>query len=233
MKLSNIMLLPLVLVMAGCQSVNTGSSENSISTRGTAELMVTPDQAEISFGVEHRSGDLEEARRLAEESVRKLLALTEELSIPPEQVDSTQFVTRPEYRYDDGERKFVGYYVAREIRITLKDLELLGPLTDGAFKAGINSLAPPQLGVSNSREYYRKALRLAAEDARANALTLADSLDARLGRVLSIFEGGVSNEPLYARQPAQLSEVVSGGAAMQAGQVRFTATVDAKFTLHD
>lgn len=230
-SLQLLLILPLFILL-GCQPVNTGEQEHSVSTQGTAELMVAPDQAEITFGIEHRASDLETARAQAEQSVHGLLKVTEKLAIPAGQVDSTQIVTRPEYRYDDGERHFLGYFVARRVRITLHDLELLGPLTDGAFKAGINTAEPPQLAVSNPREHYRRVLELAATDAHANAKTLANSLNARLGKVLAISEGGSQDGPIIERS-FRMTADAAPETAMQAGRIRFSATVSASFALKD
>lgn len=218
------------VTLLGCQPAASGRPD-SVTTQGTAELMVAPDQAEMIFGIEHRSKNLDDARDAAEKSVHALLEVTRRLGIPAERVDSTAIITRPEYRYDEGDRQFAGYYVARHVRITLHDIDLLGPLTDGAFEAGINTVEPPQLGVSNPREQYRRVLELAAEDARANAKTLATSLDARLGNVLSVTEQVVSGGVPPQMMMRASAEAAAPDTAMQAGQIRFTANVTADFEL--
>ena len=226
-----ILLLLALFPLAACQSVNTSAEARNIATRGVGEVSVAPDQAEIAFEIEERSRDLAESRSAAEQAVGKLLKLASELGIASEQVDSTGILIRPEYSFHEGERQFVGYYVSRRVRVTLYDLALLGPLTDGAFQAGINAIGSPSLSVSNPREHYRKALELAAEDAHANAQILAATLDARVGKVQSISEAGSTGRPPLEREFRMSMATAEGETNMQAGRIRFSATVEARFEL--
>ena len=89
-----------------------------------------------------------------------------------------------------------------------------------------------QLESSKGRETYRRALHAAAEDARANASQLVSTLDARLGRVISINSGSSQQVPVPrtagAKVMAAQSEAVQ---SYNAADLSFNAVVTVVFEL--
>lgn len=226
-------LLPALVLLAACQGAAPGLDEHVVSVQGRGEVRATPDVADVALQVEARATTLKAARTEAETAVRRLLALTEKLGIPAENVRSANAVSRAEHDYVDGRQEFRGYWVQRGVEIRVTDLGQLGPLYDGAFKVGITNVNPPVLGVSNPRERYREALRLAAQDARANADLLATTLDGRLGGLLRISTAANGDMPPPQPMMMMRSREAAADASMEmhAGEITFTADVHATFEL--
>jgi uncharacterized protein YggE len=174
---------------------------------------------------------------MAGEVTANVLKLTDELDIERDKVDTTAASVRPDYQYDRDSNQQVlqGYVAERQMRVDLDDLEKLGPLTEGAVAAGVNQVMPPQLDSSERRDAHRRALRVAAEDARANARELADTLGATLGDVITISTALPPFQPGPQRQNYAVRAAADADAAAtyDPGQLHFTANVTAVFALDE
>ena len=94
-------------------------------------------------------------------------------------------------------------------------------------------MSPPQLDSRKRKETYRRALRAAAEDAKANALQLAATLDAKLGHVISINSGANAPRPPVPHAAGLRSMAVESDPAesYNAADLSFNAVVTVVFEL--
>lgn len=164
--------------------------------------------------------------------VNDVLALTDSLGIPREQVQTSQLRVNPEFDWNEGKQTLRAYLVEREIRIELEDLDQLGPLMERAMKAGVNRVAPPELRVKDPRKLHRDVLALAAEDARANAERISGTLGARLGevkRVETIEQNGPI--PLAQRERQFVASDSRAEQSYETGRIIVRAGVRAEFVL--
>ena len=227
--------LVLLLTVGTCAMADEQIRTITVNGSGSAE--VEPDKATLQMSIVAREPTVAVAQKAAASVTNKVLKMTDRMSIDRDQIDTTGASVRPDYRWnrDKEEQELRGYIVERRIVVEIDDLEKLGGLVEGAVTAGVNQVAPPQLDSSRRKETYRKALRAAAEDARANAYQLANALSAELGQVVSINSG--SNMP---RPPAPYAGGVRAMAAesaavesYNAADLSFTATVTVIFELTD
>jgi uncharacterized protein YggE len=204
-----------------------------VNVTGRASLSATPDLATVSLGIQARNPSLEAARGRVAKVAGDFLTLCRKLGIAENKIQTTALTMRPEYRWDPNgrEQQFTGYFVQRSLTVELTDLELLGKLIEGAVDAGVNEVSPPQLDSSQRRQLLREALATAAEDARANAETLATALGARLGPVRQINADDVGGPPQPMMMRVQMAEAADAAATYQAGDIRFEARVNATFDL--
>lgn len=227
-------LLMLVLALAACQPAPDVELNRTVSVNGEGELSVEPEIAVLRLAIQARNAELSAAREEAGEVTNAVLKLTESLKIPREQVQSTQIHVQPEFDWRDGRQTFRGYLVQREVRVELHDLEKLGPLLERAMQAGVNQISEPELKVRDTRAVHREALRLAANDARANAEALAQSLDADLGKVRRIDAHERGDRPV---QPMRMQMMESAGDAgaeqsYESGRISVRVRVTAEFELN-
>lgn len=223
--------LLLATAVSACQPTGPADTRH-ISVSGQGEVTAMPDTAEVVFGIEVRDRDLASARDQAEQVVNAALNEFTRIGIPANAIESTGIVTRPEYDYHDGRQEFRGYYVSRSLRVTVEDLERLGPLLDAATGKGITTTQPPQFSVTDPREKYRDALAAAGRDARANAERLAATFGTSVGRVLAIDETGRGAAPSPMMQEMAMRGR-SESTQIRIGEIRFEANVSASFELAD
>ena len=223
----------LLLSMSVC--VMADEKTRTITVNGTGFAEVEPDRATLQVSIIAREPTLDAAQKAAADVTNKVLKMTDRMDIDRDQIDTTGASVRPDYRWnrEKEEQELRGYISERQISVEIEDLEKLGAVVEGAVGAGVNQVSPPRLDSSQRKETYRRALRAAAEDAKANALQLADALGAGLGQVISI--NSRSNEP---RPPAPYAAGVRAMAAesdatesYNAADLSFNAAVTVVFEL--
>jgi len=205
-----------------------------VTVDGKGLVSAVPDMAEVSMSVEDRNLDIDAAKRRVNDVSADFLALCRKLGIDESRVRSTGLSVYPEYRWNDDrkEQELLAYRVNRQLEVELADLDDLAELMEGAVAAGVNNVSPPRLKSSRERDLHRQALALAAEDARANANQLAESLDVRLGDVLEISAGQqVLPPPILGRESFAMAASADAGQVYSSGEIRFEANVTARFEL--
>ena len=206
----------------------------TVTVNGSGSSSVAPDRASVQMSIVARSATLAEAQATAAAVTAKVLAMTSELGIDKDLVDTTGSSVRPDYRWnrESEEQELRGYVAERQMHVDLRDLEKLGALIEGAVEAGVNQVSPPQLDSSKRRDAYREALDAAAKDAQANAAQLAKSLGAALGNVLQITSSSQPAPPMpYMRATMELSMDAAAPETYNAANLEFDATVTAVFEL--
>lgn len=207
----------------------------TITVNGTGFAEVEPDRATLQMSIVAREPTLAAAQKAAADVTNRVLKMTDRMDISRDKVDTTGASVRPDYRWnrEKEEQELRGYISERQISVEIEDLEKLGDVVEGAVGAGVNQVSPPQLNSSKRKQTYRQALRVAAEDAKANAEQLANALGADLGQVISIHSG--SSEP---RPPVPLPRGVRAMAAesdavesYNAADLTFNASVTVVFEL--
>ena len=207
----------------------------SITVSGSGFAEVQPDRAIVRMSVVAREPTLDAAQREVATAVNNVLKMTDRMKIDRDNVDTTGASVRPDYRWnrEREEQELRGYIAERQVTLKLEDLDKLGAVMEGAVKAGVNQVSPPQLDSSERREAYRRALQAAAEDARANAMQLAESLDAEVGEVISVNSSGYAPrppgpQPMGARMMAAESDAAQ---TYNPADLSFTATVTVVFEI--
>ena len=206
----------------------------TVSVSGTGEVAAEPDLAHVTLGVEARKPALADARSEVSATVERVLALCKSLGIDPKRVNATRVQIQPEYSWNEKDRKRVllGYLVSRQVQVELRDLEVLGTLLERAVDAGVNQVNDPVLDSSRRKDLERDALAKAVEDARLNADTLARAAGTTLGPVRTL-NGATSAPPvpMFRRQVAMADAAMAPEASYQAGEMKFSASINAEYDL--
>ena len=206
----------------------------SISVNGTGSADVEPDRARIVMSIVSRDPSLNVAQTGASDVTAKVLAIVDELDIDRSRVDTTGASVRPDYRYNNKthEQELHGYIAQRQIKVELRDLDKLSKVIEGAVAAGVNQVSEPELFSSRQRDVYREALQNAADDARANAERLADTLGMSLGPVLRV-DAGTPFMPMPNQRQvfANAMAVDTEGASYNPGDLSVHTTISVVFEL--
>lgn len=210
--------------------------ERTVSVGGQGEVRAEPDRALVSLGVESRKPTLQDARGEVDKGVNAVLKLTRDLEIDPKFVRTTRVQVQPEYDWNNEgrDRRLLGYYVARQVEIEVRQLDQLGTLLERAFAAGVNQIGDPQLDSSRRRDLEREALGKAVADARLNAETLAKAAGAKVGapRTMSASSGVVTPPaPMRAKMLSASAETGDAAQSYQRGEMSFNAQVQIEYDL--
>lgn len=236
MKKASPLLLVLLALLWLPLSSHAEPEQASINVSGFGEVSAAPNKAMISVSIEARRKRIQDARDEVSAVIGRTLAVTDSLNIERKYVNTSASTIRPEYRYNNGKRSFEGYYVSRRVLIDLRDLENIGPLTEKLLDAGINNVSPPSLGSTKAAELKREALKRASQDAKRNAQTIADALEVKLGKPISVNANSNNHRPTP--RPMMMKSVAYADAESAApaetyetGEIRFSANVNARFAI--
>jgi len=233
MKLASIVLILAAGVVLADEAIRT------ISVSGTGSVELAPDKATLVLSIVSREADVATAQSKAAEVAARILALADDLSIARNLVDTTSASIRPDYRWnrEAEEQELRGYIAERQMLIEIRDLEQLGVTIEGAVKAGVNQVSPPQLDSSQRHDAYRDALEKAALDARENAARLAASLGLELGSPIRVDAGSGARPPMPGVSGRPFTMAMAEDAAApetyNAADMRVSATISVVFELVD
>lgn len=225
----------LVLALVSGASVRAADDRpRLISVSGQGEVQAEPDRALVTLGVESHKVKLDDARAEVTKAIDAVLKLTRDLKLDSKHVRATRINVQPEYNWDNNgrERTLIGYVVARQVDIELRDLDKLGQLLEKSTDLGMNQLGEPRLDSSKRHDLEREALSKAVEDARLNAEVLAKAAGAKLGPAHTISAtSGFAAPPMPMRVKAMAATAEDASQTYQTGQMSFTGSVQIEYDL--
>jgi hypothetical protein len=229
-------LAPGLLLFCAAGALAADSVPRLVEVSGHGEATASPDRARLSLSAQTTGADVKAAETIVNRVVRDTLAMLRAQGVAESDIGTTGFLVQPQYSWRNNIRHFDGYQVDRTMEVTVRDLGHLGDVLIGATSAGINQVGEPQLESSTSDEARRRALKLAVEDARANAQIVAQTLGVSLGPAHNITAN--ANEPspprpMMAMARAAVSASADGNEQMglTPGLLRYSVEVRAQFDL--
>lgn len=181
-----------------------------IAVTGNAEVLVEPDEANISLDVTKLNKDLAVAKKQNDETTAKILEVTRRFNISAQDVNirniSVEIKNRiirdpkkPVYDEDGdltGEKVFLGYEVSKTIRIKYLDLKKFEELFAELLKTGVTEVNNVSFDTSKLRQYKDQARDMAIKAAKEKATAMAGSIGQTIGKAIRIIEGTISNSTL-------------------------------------
>lgn len=230
--------LGVVLGLLAAAAVNAhepGLSLHLVTVNGSGVATAKPDRARLSLAVEQLNPDLKKGQDEVDRIVRAYLKDAKALGARDDDITTTGISISPEYVWPEPgrERRFTGYRVNRQIEVRILNLDRLGDFILRAGADGVTQVNPPSMESSKSGELQRQALAKAAEDARAKARVLAETLGAKLGGVQRIVESGAA-QPMpmvYSMRAKAADEGGNAQMGLSLGELRVEALITADFDL--
>lgn len=158
-----------------------------VATSGQASVDATPDIANLVIEVSVSAKEAAEAKTQADTRLAQYFDFLQKNGIKKQDINAANLRTLPEYHYlKEGKSELKGYRAVRQVQVTVRQLDKLNALLDGALKSGLNEIRSVELGVANPAQYREKARQAAINDAIQQAGALAKGFNTRLGPVYSI-----------------------------------------------
>jgi len=157
-----------------------------IVTSGTASVDAVPDIATLAIEVNVAAKDAASAKKQADDRVGQYLTFLEKNGVARKDIGAANLRTQADYDYQNGKSTLKGYRAVRKVEVTVRELDKLNALLDGALKAGLNEIRAVSLGVAQPDAYKDKARKAAIDDAIHQAQQLAAGFGSKLGPVYSV-----------------------------------------------
>jgi uncharacterized protein YggE len=189
-----LLLILIVALLAGipAPAMAADGSPGTISVSGEAVVKVAPDEVVITLGVESFDEDLNRAKQDNDARVERVIRLCERFGIESKHVQTDFISIEPHYQDGYWREVIEGYFVRKNIVITLRDLTAFDQLLTEVLGAGANYVHGIEFRTTDLRKYRDQARTLAVNAAKEKAAAIADELGLELGNPQSIREEGVN-----------------------------------------
>ncbi len=201
-----------------------------VSATGDAETR--PDLATFSAGVSSIGVTSEAATAANNAKMNAVMAAVEKLGV---KADDTQTQALNVSRIDYGKNR--GQFEASNtVRVKVRKIDAAGQVIGAATAAGANILSGPDLTVDDREAANLSAYAAAYKAARARADVYAKAAGLKVGRILSITDGGAPNDPNLTQEMDYIARaapppVSTNAPPIRAGLNTSTATVSVAFAL--
>ena len=171
----------------------------SFSVSAQGEAVAIPDVAQFQVSVITQGGtnvaDLQEQN--AEKSNR-ISDFLKEQGVDEKDIKTQQYSIEPRYQYVpcryEGDicppPTIVGYQVSQSLEVKVRNFETIGAILSGVVDRGANAISGPSFTVDDPAVAEQKAREEAIVKAKEKAKATAKAGGFRLGRILSMNEGG-------------------------------------------
>ena len=187
----------LLIVFGGLSFVrDIISPSNTISATGEAKLKVEPDLTSVYFYVETRAEKAEEAKNKNNEIFEMIKSSLIVNGIDKDKIRTEQFNVNEDVEWKDGERIFKGFIASHYAKVDLKNIDEASKVIDSVIdnKGRINYINF-ELSPEKQSQYKAEALKLASQDATRKAEAIAEGLNKRLGKLVSVETDEFSYNP--------------------------------------
>lgn len=195
-----VVLLFLLTYFLPWQKINWGSIQllpgQTVTVTGEAEKKERSQVAYFSAAFETESEDRDTALNGANKKTDDIIKKIKEFGIAAEDIETTGANV---YQYDKyernefgGERTKTAWRVSNSVEITLRDIARVSEFSNLLNRSGATNVYGPNFGLEDVRSVKRELSEEALDDARKKAEELARLSGRKLGKIVSISEGGVS-----------------------------------------
>ncbi|MEX1253165.1 MAG: SIMPL domain-containing protein [Dehalococcoidia bacterium] len=165
---------------------------SGVTVAGAGSAFGVPDVAVVTLGVEAEAATVEEARGQAAGSMEGIIQALKDGGVNEDDIQTSRFSVQPRYDFEQDRQVLRGFVVTNIVTAKLREIDKTGELVDAALTAGgdLSRVDNLSFTIDDPSDIETEARRLAVNEARQRAETLADAAGAELGRVLSITESG-------------------------------------------
>ncbi len=213
------------------------AQDRIIAIQGLGKIEASPDLIKITYSVSNRSEtDASAAKAYVDEVASSSVSALLEVGVEKGNISSSSFNVSRSADFDNKGNVIKYYFqVSRQIEAELTDIDLYNPVIQALVDSNITEIQNVDPRVSNYDELERKAIALAAANARENAEFLAGELGAKVGKVHQIgrrqVRQSVGYEDVVLRRQRKAARPNSFQFEFKPGVIEVTATIYTEFEL--
>lgn len=173
----------------------------TITTTGTAEVRVVPNEAIFTLEVEKIDKDLQIAQKQNDDTVSQIINLAKTFGIQPQNVKTDFYEYEQRFTYtgkNEDKRVFLGYAVSKTVIVRLSDMSKFEDFFREIIKAGVSKVEDVDLQTTDIRKHKDEARAMAIKAAREKAMALTREIGQSIGKAVRISEGVFSAQPFGA-----------------------------------
>ncbi|MBI4084773.1 MAG: SIMPL domain-containing protein [Candidatus Levybacteria bacterium] len=191
-------------------SVNsvTTTKTDLFTVSGEGEVTAVPDTATFTVGVTQTANTVEAAKNQITESANKIIADLKRLGIKEDDIKTINYNVYPNQDYAGGRNTITGYTARQELQVKVKNVDLANKALDSATGNGANQVSGVSFTIDDEKQekLEDQARRIAIDDAKRKARSIASAADIKLGRIISVTDSSAVPQP-----PIYLESRAAGG----------------------
>lgn len=234
--------------LKGLRYIGSGiAATDTITVSGEGVVYAVPDVAEFSVTVQNTAADVASAQSKATATGNDIIAYLKAQGVADADVQTTDYSIEPQYQYSQalcpqtmvvnggsagvsycppGKQTLTGYQVSQTLEVKVRDTSKAGTILAGVGSKGASQVSGLDFTVADETSLEQQARDKAITDAKAQAQTLAKSLDVSLVRITGFSEG---SNPMPYRVEAMATGASSAAVApapeLPTGQNKITSDV--------
>ncbi len=208
------------------------TSEKTITSTGTSEIIIMPDTGEVYARIEV----LKETAKQAEEESKKIsdLALTKAKEFDAK-IETLSYNLYKREDWTPNGTFFKGYIATYSLKISTQKLDQIGRIVDTIVSSGVNFIDNIQFTLSKDKEneIKREALKKAGEITRQKAEAIAEGLGFKLGKIVKVSESEFFYPPImYAEAVAEIGQGRKAAELkFEPQEIKVTATLHVEYSI--
>ncbi len=215
----------------------------TITTTGSAQILVVPDQVILTLGIETFDKDLNLAKTENDSVMTKLLDVTKRYGVEQQYIQTGFLGIEPTYKDTLDRSTLLGYFVRKNVVLTLKDLSKFDSLLTDALAAGVNYVQGIEFRTSELNKYREQARSEAIKAARQKASDMLFEFGDQVAQPLSIKEDldtwvsgytlwwGAAYSGMTANTVKEAGNIQGTEGTTPPGQISVTARVTVEFKI--
>lgn len=215
-----------------------GAAAPVVTAAGTGQVSTDPDRAIVRLGMTAEAPEASAAQSQVNVTMQAILSAVKALGVQERAIRTEQLTLSPVYdtgsvqsRGGRTEPRIVGYSASNVVSVELDDIARIGDVVDAGIQAGANQLQGISFHARDDAAARSAALRLAVQDARAQADAMAAALGMRVIGLRELVAADAIVQPPQPYAAARFS--LEAATPIQPGQVEISARVMATFFLAD
>jgi len=215
--------LALFLIFAGLNQLvnawnnyrNAGATNiyQTVSFTGEGKIKAEPDTAKVDIGLVTEDKDSITVQNGNSDKMNAVIKfLKENQNINSADIKTSAYSLSPKYDYTKGKSVLSGYILNQTVTVTVRKLDKIGEILDGAVSSGANRIDSVSLFVDKPEDLKNKAREEAVKQAKEKATATSKIAGFNLGRLVSFSENFVGGPPMF-------FEAFSKGGAAPAPQI--------------
>jgi len=197
------------------------------------ETRIAPDMATINLGVTTEAKTAGEAMAANARRMDQMLAALAKAGIAAKDIQTSNLNLGAKYVYAQNEApRLTGYQASNQVSVTVHDLARLGAAVDATVNAGANQVNGISFGLNDPTTAENAARLEAVKALQAKAELYAKATGYRIGRLVSLSEGGgYAPAPPMPMASFAKREVAVSGSRVEPGELKVRIDVSGFYEL--
>lgn len=222
------LLLSTMLNYANAYSLTSETDKPfTIQVTGQAAIATVPDAFNVTFVFEETGLSVSKLNQVMQLKHDKLVQSLLELKVEKRDIQSLNINLYPTYEHRNGTQTHTGFKLSREVRVTSGSIADYANIIDAALGHGVARMQGFRLFNRDSDAHYKAALEAALDNAQNTAAQIANKLNAKVGRALSVQTISSGHRPVA----VMAQRVMESAAYDMPGEVDISANISVVFEL--